>query len=137
MMAVRSSSERLNCAAPFFAAGDFIKWAPPGRNASEHHSRPSQSNLKSPTGHARSARARLLSLWNDIHRTANTHVVAGRVERPHNLIRSAGLPPAVAVCAAANDAARFGVGLQAERSWVRPHVALPLPNIAGHVLASI
>src|SRR4030095_13829944 len=44
---------------------------------------------------------------------------------------------AVAVSTAANDAARFGIGLQAERGWVRPHIAHPFPNIASHVLASV
>src|SRR6185295_17257444 len=38
---------------------------------------------------------------------------------------------------ASKDATKPAIGFQAERSRIRPHIAHPLPNIAGHVLASV
>src|SRR5881396_2292023 len=136
MIAVRSSSERLDSATSCFGTRDFING--PRLTATLCISFLTGSiKPQKPASAATGAPARLPFLRDGTHRAAKAHVVAGRAERLETLIRSAGLPRAVAVGAASNHAARLADAFQSERSWVRPHVTHPLPNVAGHVLTSV
>src|SRR6266478_276325 len=72
-----------------------------------------------------------------VHRAAKANVVASRSERLKPLVGGAGLDRAVAVSAAADNAARVPTRLCPQPGFVEPHIAHPLPNVARHVLTSV